>query len=160
MVLCFAGISLAADTIQAELYDIADWKTGQKLYRIKVYVAVDATSDPAEFNLSTYLAPPQTDLSGKVHREDIWTANCLGGYLVQVDTEPGADPPDTTWDLNLDNDKGADIMALTGLSVTAAEIHDAAVDLGFKPAVFDIQVDVGDIDAESNEVYIYFYILR
>ena len=56
-----ASISYA-DTISAEIDKTADWSDGQRLYRVHLYFKSSAGADPAEFNLSTYLAKGQTNI--------------------------------------------------------------------------------------------------
>lgn len=158
LLLLFSVPAFAAWTIQAEIDDQSDWENGQRVYRVRVYMISDGT-DLAEFNLSTYLKPPQLDTQGKVHPDDRWSEYLQGGILYMVETDPVV-APDSTWSLALDSDKGADLVTLSALSATATEINSLSGSLGFNPIVWDVQVDIGDIGSNLDSVDVYLYIIR
>ena len=143
--LMLPGICFASWTISANITRGADYNDGTKLHEIVISATSDG-SDPAEFNLSTYLTSAQMD-------------RIKGGFFYQVVTDPGTEPDDT-YTLAFDNDLGGNILDLSGLSVTATEIHDAAADLGFFPIIFDLQIDIGDIGSASDSITIYIDIIK
>ena len=155
--LLFASTSWG-DTLQAEIVKNTGWKNGQRMVLIKVYSEPDG-ADLAEFSLRTYLGPPYTDTQGKTHTTNKWDEYCQGGIFYQVETDPGT-APDSTYTLSFDSELEADLLDLSGLSTTATEIHDAGADLGYKPVVYDLKIDLGDIGSDGDETTIYIYILR
>ena len=158
LIMLFAVPSWAAWTIRAEIDDRIEWSDGTIMYRVKVQMVSDGT-DLAEFNLSTYLSPPQLDTQGKVHKDNLWTEYLQGGYFYMVETDPGVEP-DATYTLAFDSDKNASILDLSGLSTTATEINAAATDLDLFPIVWDLQIDIGDIGSNLDAVDLYIYIIR
>jgi hypothetical protein len=140
--------AFAAWTIAVTIDKDQPWKAGQRMYRVKV-AGVSDGSDPAEFNLSTYLSSGWDGDMAKIK----------GGLFYMVETDPGT-APDAVWAVSFDSDLGANILDLSGLSVTETEMHDGANDLGFAPAVFDVGVDIGDIGSASDSVDSYIYILK
>ena len=145
-------------TLQAELEKKTQWSNGQRMWRIKIYIEPDG-NDLAEFSLKDYLGPPYTDTQGKTHSENLWTKYCEGGFFYQVETDPGTEP-DAVYTLSFDSDLEADIMDLTGLSTTATEITDVGTTIGYRPIVYDLKIDLGDIGSDGDETTIYIYILR
>jgi hypothetical protein len=156
-IVLFASTAIGA-TLQAEIEKNTQWSNDQRMMRIKIYVEPDG-ADLAEFSLKDYLGPPYTDTQGKTHSENFWTKYCEGGIFYQVETDPGTEP-DAAYTLSFDSDLDADIMDLTGLSTTATEINDVAATIGFRPIVYDLKIDLGDIGSDGDEVTIYIYILR
>lgn len=145
LALFIASNAMAAWTITAVFHggDIK-WSSDHWVYRIKVSATSDG-ADPAEFNLSTYL----TGIN-----------KILGGYLWQIETDPGT-APDAVWAVSFDTGLGASILDLSGLSVSATELHDGSEDLGFNPIIFDdIQIDIGDIGSANDSVDIYIVIVK
>ena len=158
LICLFASPVMAAWTIQAEIDDVSDWADGTRMYRVKVYMLSDG-SDLAEFTLSTYLKPPQTDTQGKVHKDNLWTDYLQGGYFYMVETDPGTEP-DAAYTLAFDSDKGANILDLADLSVSATELNYGAADLNFFPVIWDLQIDIGDIGSAADYIELYIYIIR
>jgi len=158
LICLFALPAMAGWTIRAEIDDASDWTDGSRMYRVKVYMLSDGT-DLAEFDLSTYLKPPQTDTQGKVHIDDLWSKYLRGGYFYMVETDPGTEP-DAAYTLAFNSDKGANILDLSGLSVDTTEINSAATDLDFFPVIWDLAIDIGDIGSSADSVELYLYIIR
>ena len=158
LICLFALPAMAGWTIQAEIDDVSDWEDGTRMYRVKVYMLSDGT-DLAEFDLSTYLKPPQTDTQSKVHLDNLWTKYLQGGYFYMVETDPGTEP-DAAYTLAFNSDKGANILDLSDLSVDTTEINSAASDLKFYPVIWDLAIDIGDIGSANDYVELYIYIIR
>jgi hypothetical protein len=120
-------------------------------FRVKI-VAVSDGSDPAEFELNT------STLSSYLSDNEM--KRLKGSFLWQVETDPGVEP-DGVWAVSFDSGAGADILALSGLSVSATELNDASTDLGYHPQIWDnVQIDIGDIGSAADSVTIYLYFLK
>ena len=145
--LIFAAPSWAAWTVSATLDKSFKLGDGRYIQQVKIEAISDG-SDLAEFEIDTYL----TDRDMK---------RIEGGVFYQVITDPGTEP-DATWAVSFDDELGASILDLTGLSVSATQIHDVSTDLGngFYPIVTNIGVDIGDIGSESDSVTIYLLIVK
>jgi hypothetical protein len=145
--------SFAAWTITAKSDKDVPWKNDQRIYRVKVYCLSDGTN-PAAFNLSD-----EFDGVGGSGTESLFNSIIPGSIFYQVETDPGV-APDAVWTVTINSDIGGEILALTGLSVTTTEIHDAAADLGFPPIIFDLIIDIGDIGSANDEVTLYIYVIK
>ena len=132
-------------TITATIDQGANWSDGTAIHRVKISAISDG-SDPAEFNLSTYLT------SNEMNR-------IKGGCFYQVITDPGTEP-DAAYTLAFDDGLGGSILDLSNLSITATEIHDGGGDLGFYPIIFDLQINIGDIGSSSDSTTIYIDIAK
>lgn len=156
--LCILLFTISANAQQAEIEKNTQWSNGQRMMRIKILLE-PAGADLAEFSLKDYLGPPYTDTQGKVHKENYWTKYCEGGFFFQVETDPLV-TPDAAYTLSFDSDLNAPIMDLTGLSTTATAITDVASTIGYRPIVYDLQIDLGDLGNGAESTIIYVYILR
>lgn len=137
----FPATVLAGWTYTVTLDKKVIWNDGRRMYRVKVACLSDG-SDPDEIALSSYI----TDILD-------------GALLYQIETDPGT-APDAVWDVDFDTGLGADIMDLSGLSVTASELHDVDNDAGFYPIIFDVQIDIADIGTSGDTVDIYLYFIK
>ncbi|NIS52201.1 MAG: hypothetical protein GWN94_13990 [Phycisphaerae bacterium] len=145
--LAIPSICFGAWTFTGTIDQEVNWPNNQKLIVIKVACASDGT-DPAEFNLSDEMA------------NSLDITKYQGGLFYAVETDPGADAPDAVWAVDFDTSYGADILNLTGLSITATEAHDGASLLGFNVPIFDIQIDLGDIGSSGDDVDLYIHIVK
>lgn len=113
--------------------------------RLSVTAVSDGTA-PEEYKLSTI-----TGLSA-------WDAHHKGSFLWQVTTSPVT--ATNTWNVSLDNDLGADISTLTGLTTAQAEYHTLKTYQDSVPLVFDVQIAFDAALSLNDQVVIYFDFLK
>lgn len=134
----------AAGTITYGGTDSVQWHNNQTVHRVKItYLQPGAAAGDA-FLLSSTTVP---------------TEIYQGAVLFQIETDPGT-APDAVYTLTILSDKGAPILALTGLSVSATALHNGAADLEFTPIVFDLSIDFGDLGSANDYVDLYLYFIK
>jgi len=162
--LIIIGILLCASNVfGAWTYDTyiegpVTYRDGSLRYVLKVVATSDGT-DPAEFNFSDELANQDAALLD----------NLRGAFFYEVQTTLGAAgaAPDAAWDVSFDDEHGADLLTLTGLSETQSSKKKANTTLSQYPNIGvslatrpDIQIDFGDIGSAGDTVTLYLIFLK
>ncbi len=124
------------------------WNNDQRIRRVKLTCTQADANDPDAFLLSSVSSPSGVPLS-----------NYRAAIFFQFETDPGT-APDATYTLAIASDKGAPIISLTGLSVTATAMHNGAQDLGFTPIIWDLSIDFGDLGSANDSVDLYLYFIK
>lgn len=158
LIMFFANSSYAAWTYDTYIEGPVVYRDGSLRYVLKV-VATSDGADPAEFNFSDELA----------NQDEALLDNLRGAIFYEVEATLGAAgaAPDAAWDVSFDDEHGADLVALTGLSHTQPsktkvntdleQYPDIGVSLTTRP---DIQIDFGDIGSASDTVTLYLIFFK